>query len=40
VAEKVWFEQQINLPIYPMLTNEQVDYMIERVEKAVRKVRR
>ncbi|RPJ42681.1 MAG: DegT/DnrJ/EryC1/StrS family aminotransferase [Chloroflexi bacterium] len=40
VAEKVWFEQHVNLPMYPTLTQAQVDYMIERVDKAVRKVRR
>jgi perosamine synthetase len=39
VAEKVWFEQHINLPIYPTLTPAQVDYMIERIDKAVKKVR-
>jgi perosamine synthetase len=39
VAEKVWFEQHVNLPIFPTLTIAQVDYMIERVEKAVKRVR-
>ncbi len=39
VAEKVWFEQHINLPIFPTLTFDQVDYMIDRIGKAVKKVR-
>jgi len=39
VAEKVWFEQHINLPIYPTLRTDQVDHMIEAVGRAVRKVR-
>jgi perosamine synthetase len=40
VAEKVWFEQHVNLPIYPTLTPAQVEYMIERIDRAVKKVRR
>lgn len=39
VAEKIWFEQHINLPIYPSLTLEQLDYMIDRIGRAVNKVR-
>ena len=39
VAEKVWFEQHVNLPIFPMLTFDQVDYMIERIGQAVKQVR-
>jgi perosamine synthetase len=39
VAEKVWFEQHINLPIYPTLTLDQIDYMIDKVGRAVKKVR-
>jgi perosamine synthetase len=39
VAEKVWFEQHVNLPVYPTLTDEQVDYMIEKVGQAVKRVR-
>jgi perosamine synthetase len=39
VAEKVWFEQHINLPIFPTLTFDQVDYMIDRIGQAVKKVR-
>jgi len=39
VAERVWFEQHVNLPIYPALRPDQVDYMIEAVAGAVKKVR-
>ena len=39
VAEKVWFEQHVNLPIFPTLGFDQVDYMIERIGQAVKKVR-
>jgi perosamine synthetase len=39
VAEKVWFEQHINLPIYPNMTIGQVDYMIDRISRAVKKIR-
>jgi perosamine synthetase len=39
VAEKIWFEQHINLPIYPALRSDQVGYMIEAVGRAVHKVR-
>ena len=40
VAEKVWFEQHINLPIFPFLPEDHVDYMIDRIGKAVERVRR
>lgn len=39
VAEKIWFEQHVNLPIFPALSDAQVDYMIEKVALAVKKVR-
>jgi perosamine synthetase len=39
VAEKVWFEEHVNLPIYPSMTTDQVDYMIDQVAQAVKKVR-
>jgi perosamine synthetase len=39
VAEKVWFEQHINLPIYPTMTNEQIDHLIAAVGRAVAEVR-
>jgi len=34
-AERIWFYQQINLPIYPQLEDWQVDYMIEALADAV-----
>jgi perosamine synthetase len=40
VAEKVWFEQHINLPIYPAMTTEQIDHLIDAVRRAVHQVRR
>ena len=39
VAEKIWFEQHVNLPIYPSMINEQVDYTIDAVRCAVAAVR-
>lgn len=39
VAERVFFEQMVNLPIYPSLTQEQVNYMAKAVRSAVEKVR-
>ena len=39
IAEKIWFEQHINLPIYPTMTDEQVDYLITAVSRALSKVR-
>jgi perosamine synthetase len=30
-AERVWFRQLVNLPFYPGLTDEQIDYMVEAV---------
>jgi len=39
VAEKIWFEQHVNLPIYPSLTREQIDYMIAAVARAMKKIR-
>lgn len=35
VAEKVYFEHQIQLPIYDHLTDEQIQHMIHAVERAV-----
>lgn len=39
VAEKVWFEQLVNLPCYPLLTDAQVDCMVAAVRRAVARVR-
>jgi perosamine synthetase len=32
-AERVWFQQLVNLPFYPGLTEEQIDYMVETIRK-------
>jgi len=39
VAEKTYFEHQIQLPIYNHLTDEQIDHMIGAVARAVRKLK-
>ena len=39
IAEKIWFERHIKLPIYPTMTTEQVDYLIAAVSRALSKVR-
>ncbi|MQA04448.1 MAG: aminotransferase DegT [Streptosporangiales bacterium] len=36
VAERVYFDHQVQLPIYPHLTAEQVDHMIGAVRRAVK----
>lgn len=33
VAERVWFHEQVNLPIYPQLEQWQIDFMIDTVRK-------
>jgi perosamine synthetase len=38
VVEKVWFEQQINLPIFPMLTDVQVEHMVDAVRRTVARI--
>lgn len=40
VAERVWFEQQINLPISPLHTPAQIDYAVEAITEAVKSLRR
>jgi hypothetical protein len=40
VAERVWFEQQVNLPISPLHTPDQVDYAVAAVVESVRALRR
>lgn len=40
VAERVWFEQQVNLPIYPALTSDQVQFMIAALGRAVMRARK
>ena len=39
VAEKVFFERQVNLPINPRMTTEDADYIIESVGDAVKTLR-
>lgn len=34
VAERVWFHEQVNLPIYPQLEEWQIDFMIDSVRTA------
>ena len=31
LAERVWFDEQLNLPIYPQMTDAQVDFVVERL---------
>lgn len=38
VAEHVWFEEHLNLPCHPGLTDEQVDYLVKAVTAALREV--
>lgn len=38
VAERVWFREQVNLPIYPQLDDWQVDFMVETVGAVVREL--
>lgn len=40
VAERVFFEHQIQLPIYNHLTDEQCDHMIETITRAVARLQR
>ena len=40
VCERVWFDQQINLPISPLHTREQVDYAVGAIADAVASLRR
>jgi perosamine synthetase len=39
VAEKIWFEQHVNLPIFPAMHPDQVETMIEAVARTVKRVR-
>lgn len=32
-AERIWFREIVNLPIYPSLTDTQVDYMIDTIKR-------
>ncbi|GAA5089285.1 DegT/DnrJ/EryC1/StrS family aminotransferase [Nocardia iowensis] len=37
-AERVWFREQINLPIYPQLTDSQVHFMVETMANTLREL--
>ncbi len=34
VAERIWFESHLNLPIYPAMTDDQVEYVATALKKA------
>lgn len=36
VAERVWFDEQLQLPIYPQLADWQVDYLVETLAAAMK----
>ncbi len=38
VAERVWFEELVNLPIYPAMLDSQVEYVADAVSTALREV--
>jgi len=40
VAEKVWFDEQVNLPIYPQMEDWQLDLMLEAVQDAITEIDR
>jgi perosamine synthetase len=40
VCERVWFEEQLNLPINPRMPVEEVDYVVESVREAVGRFRK
>lgn len=36
-AERIWFEELVNLPCYPGITEDQLDYMIDKIKNGVLK---
>jgi len=38
IAENIWFNELVNLPCYPTLTTEQVDFMIDKVKQVLGKL--
>lgn len=40
VAERLWFDEQINLPIYPQMADAQVEYVISTLAQLVADARR
>ncbi len=39
IAERIFFESLVNLPIYPTLTDKQVEYMINAVQETVERLK-
>lgn len=37
-AERIWFQEHLNLPIYPQLADWQVDFMVEQLATAMREL--
>lgn len=40
VCERVWFEEQINLPINPAMPDEEIDYAVDAVKQTVDRFKR
>lgn len=40
IAERIWFDEQVNLPIYPQMEDWQVDFMVEMVQEIMPEVAR
>lgn len=40
VCERVWFQEQVNLPISPLHTPKQIDYAVEQVADLVKQLKR
>ncbi|MEH0935388.1 DegT/DnrJ/EryC1/StrS family aminotransferase [Micromonospora psammae] len=38
-AERIWFDELVNLPIYPAMTDRQVDHLVDAVRAAVIRAR-
>lgn len=38
IAERIWFHEQVNLPIYPQMEGWQIDFMVETVHRTMREV--
>jgi len=37
VCERVWFEQQLNLPMNPRMPDDEIDYTVESIREAVKR---
>lgn len=40
VCERIWFKEQMSLPIYPTIEDDALYYVIDSLEKAVKRVRK